>query len=241
MFVLIALAGHRPAGHPEELADRFDGQAVRGVAVPASHCRSGQQTVEHRLLGGFDDRGEERIQRPSGQRPRPGRRAPGGRRPRRRPADRAARSPWRERSRRCRDGRWSRFGPVRARPGGPGERTRPSRAERRSRPPRCTSRLARACGASGLAIGRQQPPHRHAVDGQPLPRAEVREQQHADDVPRRGHARRAADPALEAQAAHAGPGADRSFVGRGSPGRGPGGGQRGADVGARSPASCGHR
>ncbi len=54
----------------------------------------------------------------------------------------------------------------------------------------------------------EQPPDRHAVDAQLVPVAEVGEHQHADGVPRSGHAARAADPALPVEADHPGAGAD---------------------------------
>ncbi len=62
-----------------------------------------------------------------------------------------------------------------------------------------------------VAVRRQQAPHGHAVDGQPLARAEVGQQQHPDRVSGRSQPRCRPDSALEAQTAHSRPRTDRAF------------------------------
>src|SRR5439155_24287237 len=63
------------------------------------------------------------------------------------------------------------------------------------------------------AAARQQLPDRDARDAKLARRAEVREHEHADDMAACDPAR-ASDPALPAQAAHAGTRADRALVER---------------------------
>ena len=63
----------------------------------------------------------------------------------------------------------------------------------------------------GRRVGRQHPADRHPVDRQPVLVAEIRERQHTHCVAGRHPPGRGADTALEAQAAHPGPGSDRAL------------------------------
>ena len=111
---------------------------------------------------------------------------------------------------------WCAVEPVRARPS-------PTRRASRSQPSGSTGAsvtttpMHEPAGFSGPAhVLGQQPPDRHAVDGEPGPLAEVGHQHAPRRCGRPGrHPRRRTDPALEAQAGHPGAAAHRPLFRRG--------------------------
>ena len=179
-------------------------QRLAGVAAATDGGGCGEHRVQHRLLGRLDDGGEERVER----RGRSAARAVG-------PPGRgraAARCRSRGRSRRCRGGRPTRRGPARARSGGPAaRRTAPSTGASVTTTPR--QEPAGFAGCRTAAGGSSRP------TGVPATTSSSRtpkfvSSRTATVWPVGGHPRRRTDAALEAQAGHAGPGADRALVRR---------------------------